>query len=300
MKQTKQSTKIIVVVAVVMLGALLLLRQKNTSANPLTPVTPITHGHGLAVDRADANKLYVATHHGLMVLLNEKDLYRVGRGIDDYMGFSLHPTEPNVLFSSGHPSFGGNIGVQRSNDGGVTWEKLSNGVNGPVDFHAMAVSPVNSDIIYGWYRGNLQKSADGGKNWEIINRDILAVQLAADSQDEQTLYAATPDGRGVLASRNGGADWSALSPALEGGPVSAIAVHPADAKQLLVFSEALGGLGKSIDGGDGWKKIQEPFAGETILHMAFQPQNPAIVYALTHKNSVYKSTDTGEIWGKIR
>lgn len=300
MKQVKQSTKIIVVVAVVILGVLLLLRQKNTSVNSLFPATSITHGHGIAVDRVDANKLYIATHHGLMALINEKDLYLVGRGIDDYMGFSLHPTESNVLFSSGHPSVGGNIGFQRSDDSGVTWKNLSNGIGGPVDFHAMAVSPVNPDIIYGWYQGNLQRSIDGGKNWEIINKDIFAVQLAADSQDERTLYAATPDGRGVLVSRNGGVDFTSLSSTLEGGQVSVIAVHPADAKQLFVFSEMLGGLGESIDGGVIWRKIPEIFDGETILYITFQSQNPTIVYALTHKNSIYKSTDTGETWSKIR
>ena len=50
----------------------------------LYPEQTISHGHGLAVDAKDSNKLYVATHYGLFVLVNEKDLYRIGKNKDDY------------------------------------------------------------------------------------------------------------------------------------------------------------------------------------------------------------------------
>jgi photosystem II stability/assembly factor-like uncharacterized protein len=216
------------------------------------------------------------------------------------MGFSVHPTDSSVFFSSGHPSFGGNIGFQKSEDGGVTWKKTSNGVDGPVDFHAMTVSPVNPNLIYGWYQGNLQRSTDQGKNWEIVNRDILAVHLTADTEDENIVYAATPKGQGVMVSRDRGVTWISLSRELEGGAVSVIAIHPQDAKILLTFSEKLGGLGKSIDAGKTWKKMNEGFSGETILHMAFNRSNPRVVYALTHENKLYKSIDTGDSWNKIR
>lgn len=49
----------------------------------------ITRGHGLALDVADAERLYIATHHGLLVLKNERDLYRVGASQDDYMISSM-------------------------------------------------------------------------------------------------------------------------------------------------------------------------------------------------------------------
>ncbi len=215
---------IIVAVAVIGGGILLFSRQSsdtvsnsainaasNSASNNLYPEQTITHGHGLAVDVGDSNKLYIATHQGLLLLVNEKDLYRVGKSKDDYMGFSPHPADSSVFFSSGHPSLGGNIGFQKSEDGGSSWKKVSNGVNGPVDFHAMAVSPVNSNIVYGWYQGNIQRSADQGKTWEIASRNILAVYLAADSQDENTVYAATPKGQGVMVSKDKGVSWVSLS-----------------------------------------------------------------------------------------
>jgi photosystem II stability/assembly factor-like uncharacterized protein len=192
-----------------------------------------------------------------------------------------------------------NIGFQKSEDGGVTWQKISSGVNGPVDFHAMAVSPVNPNLIYGWYQGSLQLSTDRGKTWEIVNRNLLPVYLAADTQDENVVYAATPKGEGVMVSRDKGITWSSLSPELEGGAVSVLAIHPQDAKILLTFSEKLGGLGKSTDTGKTWKKVNEGFNGETILHITFSRSNSSIVYALTHENKLYKSSDTGDTWTQI-
>ncbi len=264
----------------------------------LTPVAAITHGHGLAVDAFEANKLYIATHQGLLVLLDDRNLYQIGKSKDDYMGFSADPTKPNTFFSSGHPSYGGNIGFQKSEDGGRTWRKVSNGVGGPVDFHAMAVSPANPDYLYGWYQGNIQRSTDGGVNWEIVGDSVLAVQLVADPKDVTTIYGASSSDQGVLVSRDGGVRWSVLSTDLVPGQVSAIAVSPTGVDSMLVFSEKLRGLARSTDRGITWKKVPASFDG-MILHISFSPKDPLIVYALTHTNSLYKSVDGGEIWKKI-
>lgn len=299
---TKKYLTIVAAAILIGAGVLLLLKQdKDTtglSLNNLYFEKSISHGHGLAVDVKDSNKLYIATHYGLLALINEKDLYRIGKKRDDYMGFSPHPTDSSVFFTSGHPSSGGNLGFQKSEDGGVTWKKVSDGVNGPVDFHAMTVSPVNPNFIYGWYQGNLQRSEDQGRTWEIVNRDLRVGYLAADSQDENTAYAITPNG--IMISNNKGASWATLSLELEGGAVSTIAVHPKNAKILLAFSQVLGGLGKSADGGKTWKKVGESFNGEVVYHLAFNKNQPEIVYALSDKNSLYKSADGGATWNKIR
>jgi len=304
---TTSSKKYIWIVAtvVVIVGGVFLLSGRGNnptgdSALNLYPEKTISHGHGLAVDVQDPSKVYIATHYGLLLLENEENLYRIGKSRDDYMGFSPHPTDANIFFSSGHPSTGGNIGFQKSEDGGVTWTKVSNGVSGPVDFHAMAVSPVNSDLVYGWYAGNLQRSTDQGKTWEIVNRDLLAVYLAADTEDENVVYAATPQGQGVMVSHDKGTTWTPLSPALEGGSISVVAIHPQDSKILLTFSEKLGGLGKSTDGGTIWTKVSEGFEGEAILHIAFSRSEPNVVYALTHGNKLYKSVEAGDTWVYIR
>lgn len=265
----------------------------------LTSENKITHGHGLAVDIKDPNMLYIATHHGLLVLKNENELYRIGESHDDYMGFTPHPNDPGVFYSSGHPQRGGNLGFQKSEDGGFNWQKISNGINGPVDFHAMSVSSVNPNLFYGWYRGDLQKSEDEGKTWKIVNRDILIVQLIADPKDENVIYAASPDGRGVQVSRDKGITFMSLSKDLEGGQVSVVSLNPINNQEMLVFAEKLGGLGKSIDAGKTWNKVKEEFGGETVLYIAYDKNQPKNVYLLTHENAIYKSVDGGENWVKV-
>lgn len=280
-------------IAMIAIAGIIALQPPSSSHN-LIPVSEITHGHGLSVDVADSNKVYIATHHGLLLLQNAKDLYQVGESKDDYMGFSSHPTEPKVFFASGHPSTGGNIGFQKSEDGGFTWKKVSNGINGPVDFHAMTVSATNPDLIFGWYRGAIQRSTDGGKNWQIIsNTTFPIVSLAADPKDENIVYAASP--QGLMVSKNQGKDWSFLF----SGFVSTIAINPKDSQKLILFSEKLK-LARSNDGGKNWEKVEESFNGDTPLHTSFDKQKPEIIYTLTEKNSLYKSTDSGATWSKIR
>lgn len=266
----------------------------DAAANQLYPVRAITHAHGLGVDVADSSKLYIATHHGLLVLLNEKNLYTVGKSQDDYMGFSPHPTNPQVFFSSGHPSRGGNIGFQKSQDGGFNWKIVSLGIEGPVDFHAMAVSSANPEIIYGWYQGNLQRSDNGGKSWSIANSELQhIVAMTTDPKDENVVYAATV--QGLMVSRNKGKDWSQLSDDLTGTQVSGIAVNPKEPEKMLSFSSRLE-LAKSNDAGKTWEKINEKFNDETPLYIAYDKQNPAVVYTITEKQKIYKSTDGGDTW----
>lgn len=274
------------------------------SGNKLYPAESITHGHGLAVDVADPSRLYIATHHGLMLLINDKDLYRVGKLEDDYMGFSMHPTNPKIFFSSGHPSTGGNLGIQISENAGFTWKKISKGINGPVDFHAMAVSPANPNIVYGWYANSLQRSLDQGKNWELIPTDLLELSqgsgiysLIADPKKEDRVYAAT--GLGLLVSNDKGASWSMASEELSDTAIISFAVNPQDPSEMLSFTQKFG-LAKSSDSSLTWQKINEDFEGDLVYFIAYNKNDSNILYTLTKKNSIYKSLDSGNTWNKIR
>jgi len=290
-------------VIVLLLGALFLFgsrspsNEKNGSGNVLIPVSSFSHSHGVAIDIVDATKVYIATHEGLFLLSKDKDLFRIGKTQDDLMGFSPHPTEAGTFFSSGHPESGGNIGFQKTSDGGITWQKVSDGLGGSVDFHSMAIGQVNPDIVYGFFGGKLQRSVDGGRSWEYAKSAVSPISLSSDPKNENVLYASTQNG--VLVSKDRGDSWQNLSSQLEGGAVSIFVIDPFSA-YALTFSEKLGGIGKSIDGGITWQKVQETFKGEAVLYIAFSRSQAGLAYALTHGNSVYKSVDSGDSWAKIR
>lgn len=298
---------IIAIIVILALGGLFLMSQQgknsgssnNSVSQTLILVDSITHGHGLAVDVADSNKVYIATHHGLLALTNDKNLNRIGQSQDDYMGFTPHPTDPKIFFSSGHPSTGGNMGFLKSEDGGFSWKKVSNGENGPVDFHAMTVSPIDPNIIYGFYRDRLQRSTDGGQTWQSFGTKFVVTNLVADPKDVNIVYATNPQGLGIMVSKNKGEGWDRLSEELKDTVVTALAINPQDSSKMLSFSEKLG-LAKSSNGGQNWEKINADFGGEVPLFISFSKQNPETIYLLTEKNSIYKSSDGGATWIKTR
>ncbi len=292
-------------VLIVVLASILLFvepKEKSTERAPLsvalTPEKSFSHGHGISVDVAEANKLYIATHEGLFVLVDDKDLFRIGKTRDDLMGFSAHPTSPTTFFSSGHPARGGNLGFQRSDDGGVSWEKVSTGIGGPVDFHSLAVSSVSPNIVYGFFRGDIQRSIDGGLNWEIAKGKVAPISLTSDPFDEKVLYAGTKEG--ALLSMDSGDSWKSIYTALDGGFVTVYAPHPEDNSFALAFFEQQGGLVKSIDKGATWTKVNEQLGSAAVLYIAYSKQKPDTIYALTNESTLYKSEDKGDSFRKLR
>lgn len=282
-----------------LLGTVVLAGCQTTSSNNLYSVESISHAHGFAVDVSDSNKLYIATHYGLYTLINEKDLYQIGKKKDDYMGFSVHPTNPNIFFSSGHPSGGGNLGVQKSEDAGITWQKISNGADGPVDFHSMAVSSANPDIMYGYYAGALQRSMNGGKDWEVLVKEFpTVVNFATDPSNENVVFASTGQS-GLLRSNDKGTNWTVVSEELKDTTVTALTIDPQGTQNMLSFSQKLG-FAKSKDAGKTWEKINENFSNDILFFVAFDKNTAGKVYAITKNNFLYKSSNGGNSWSKIR
>jgi hypothetical protein len=79
----------------------------------LTPVPSISyqshnHIHGLGFDSKN-NRLFIATHYGIFIW-KEGKLFQLGQSRDDFMGFSLHPSNFDLIYTSGHPKSGGNMG----------------------------------------------------------------------------------------------------------------------------------------------------------------------------------------------
>jgi hypothetical protein len=275
-------------------GGFIFYNNSSDVTHEVTGEPKLKHVHGFAVDLEDSERLLIATHHGLLEL-KDNNLSQVGSITDDLMGFTPHPTDSSIFFSSGHSTRGGNLGFQRSVDAGLTWEKVSAGLRGPVDFHSLTVSAVNPDIVYGYFNG-LQRSLDAGLTWDWTESKIQPHSLSTDPQDENVVYAATSVG--VIVSRDRGDTWENLSEALL-GEVSVFSMSP-NGTEALTFSQALGGLGKSMDSGLTWERIGEGFGGAMVTHIAYSKSTPSIVYSFNQSNSIYKSLDSGDTWTKLR
>jgi photosystem II stability/assembly factor-like uncharacterized protein len=282
-----------IVVAGGVLMALLPSPSPAQSERPLADLLKSTHIHGLAVDRADPNRLLIATHHGLHALDVDAGTFApVSEARDDFMGFTAHPAEAGILYASGHPSGGGNLGFIASQDGGKTWETLSAGANGPVDFHQMDVSKADASVIYGVY-GGLQASRDGGRTWQRVGpaRDGL-IDLAASARDVDRLFAATEQGLAV--SRDGGESWQP-DPSLR-QPVSMVETTADGA----VYAFMLGsGLMRAEEPSLDWQALSNGFGDRYLLHLAVDPYNHDRFFASTQHNEMLASGDGGRTWRAI-
>lgn len=287
----------VVIVAVIFMGVVLIVAtSSNNETRTSSSIDNITlqDAHGLSVDRNDSSKVYIATHAGLLAMSKDKDLRRVSDAKDDYMGFAAHPTDPNIFYSSGHPSTGGNIGFQKSTDGGKTWQKVSNGVGGPVDFHAMTASQADPSILYGVYRGQLQRSNNEGKDWQLVRSSLTTpLVLATNTTSKDMVYAGSAGG--LYVSQDQGAAWSKLD---LNGAVVALAVNPKDDRQIVAFSQEQG-LVVSKDGGKAWVNLGG-YTGSMVMHITFDVQNPRVIYLLNRSLEIYKTTDSGSLWKKVR
>jgi photosystem II stability/assembly factor-like uncharacterized protein len=285
--------------SVVVGSGLLATCSSAEAATTVYELAQLTHFHGLAVVPAETSRLYLATHDGLFIVDPDGTAHPLSEMRDDLVGFVPHPTDPSILYASGHPAGGANLGVVVSTDSGRSWTQLSEGVGGPVDFHQMALSPADPKTIYGAYAGDLQVSKDEGRTWEVVGWTPEGlIDLAASSRDPSTLYAATQIG--LVKSEDGGKTWQhAYWPRQ---PATMVHVTP----DGTVYAFVVGvGLIETAEPELGWQTISKDGFGDVyILHLAVDPTSHSSLYAITLNPeskawAVVVSNDTGKTWAPL-
>jgi photosystem II stability/assembly factor-like uncharacterized protein len=126
----------------------------------------------------------------------------------DIHGFAADPTDPSVLYAAVAGE-----GLYRSEDGGRTFEQVSEGVGPAV--YGLAVTP-RGRVLAADQRGVLA-SDDGGTKWTFLLEDG-SVGLAVNPDDPDTILAG---GRWLERSTNGGRTWQRVLDIEEGfGPIA--------------------------------------------------------------------------------
>lgn len=259
------------------------------------------HVHGLAVNPANPQVIFVATHNGLLQRSASGEWFWVGKQRADYMGFTADLTNPNRFYSSGHPPTGGNLGFQISDTQGENWQQIS--MPG-VDFHALAIAPSDPNVFYGFPASGAQGlhlSTDGGKTWTqpcMAGLGAAPFNLAVDPQNPEHVFAATQSG--LYQSTNRGDDWT-LVPNIQNAPIAGLALLKEGNDTVMLgyrLLQSAPGLYQSRDGGNTWEKLWTETKG-TILKVAIAPSNPQVLYAVNENNMVFQSQDGGRIWNTL-
>ena len=274
------------------------------------------HGVGLFNTEGsndDDNSIYLATHNGLYNKKQNSSWVKVGSDKSDLMGFVINPTKEGVMFSSGHPVNGGNLGFRMSTDSGKTWETISSVTYNPIDFHAMSISPVNNDILYGSPGGGyaLFITPDQGKTWSIITSiPSQIISIATNPLDANGVYIGT--GSGLFYSNDQGKNWKKIESELIGDSViTGLGFNQNNELFAYVMPNTAeegndnqnGYIIKSDESGKNWTKTNGQIPNVKAAWKFALGQNGemyTIVSQQTSQNdiasSVYKSIDNGNSW----
>lgn len=257
---------------------------------PLADLLASTHVHGIGPGTSGIDSLTLATHNGLWAVdLAGAMATGLGSSQDDFMGYSAVPGSPGMAYASGHPSTGGNLGVIRTLDAGQTWTHVSDGLNGPVDFHSMEVSRADPAVIYGiGHDGLVQRSVDGGLTWDASGKaPAKLIDIATAPEDVAALYAATETG--LFSSSDQGATWTAM---LEGAPVSTVDAGADGVVRAVDLGQGLVTIGK---GGE-ITPVASDLPDGYLLFLATTSADPLRLTAVSAKGRLVASDDGGLTW----
>lgn len=180
-------------------------------------------------------------------------------------------------------------GYYHSNDGGVSWPRLSILELGAVPI--MASAPSNPQVVYLVRRfqapdasfGIFLRSGDGGTSWATCALPgTEAIALAIDPTNEQTLYATTNAGD-TFKSTDGCATWISLPQ--RGHALAALAIDPQNPN--IVYGGGLSRIVRSVDGGASWEEIMsDGLRVVSINSLVVDPRRPHRLYVGTRGQSL--------------
>ena len=242
------------------------------------------------------------------------------------------PGKPNLFYFG---ATGG--GVWRTEDGGRSWNNISDGFFGG-SVGSIAVSESDQNVIYvgggeKTVRGNVSfgygiwKSEDAGKTWfpSGLEKARHIARIRIHPEDHNIVYAAAMgnlfapnDERGVYKSTDGGKTWKrTLFVNDEVGAVDLI-LDPNNPRILYASTWRVkrtpydlssggegSGLWKSTDSGETWENISEneglPQGTVGIIGVTVSPVNSNRVWAIIEadKGGVFRSDDAGLTWKKL-
>ncbi len=248
-----------------------------------------------------ATRLLVGTRKGAFVLTSDGKRRTWEISGPHFAGWEVYhlkgsPADPNRLYASQSSGWFGQV-IQRSNDGGKTWEPGGN------EFKYTGTPGTHL-----WYDGTPHP-------WEFKRVWHLEPSLT----DPETVYAGAEDAA-LFRSTDGGRTWQEL-PGLRGHPsgpkwqpgaggmcLHTIIQDPGDAKRMFIAISAAG-VFRTDDAGETWRPMNrglrsdfmpDPTAevGHCVHRIAMHRSRPGVLFMQKHWD-VMRSDDAGESWKEV-
>ena len=246
----------------------------------------------------------------------------------------IHPSEPNQK-----PSVTDRAQTSAEKDEKKEGDPLFKGMKyrsiGPFrggrSLTASGIPGDPSTYYFGSTGGGVWKSTDGGTSWSpAFEKDGAPAigSLAVSQSDPNTIYVGTGEacirgnisqGDGIWKSVDAGKSWKNVG-LKDSRAIGKLIINPRNPD--IVFVAALGhpfgpnterGVFRTLDGGKTWEKVLYQDENTGAVDVAFDPQNPNILFASMWQtrrtpwtlasggpgSSLYRSTDGGTTWKKL-
>ena len=171
--------------------------------------------------------------------------------------FGVAPSNHDVIYCGTETGF-----MNKTTDSGNSWQLMSRDYFFGGGIKAIAVDPLNPDIVYAAADNQVHKSVDGGDTWTpLLNQGhFKADRLIIDSQNPDKIFAAANEG--VYVSTDGGLTWDRKW----NKTAYDIAIKPDNSNNVFAITGYFGKFRiiESTDGGAGFS-IQTAFP-DTIVN----------------------------------
>ena len=230
----------------------------------------------------------------------------------------VHPENSDVVYVSAYGplwSKGGDRGIYKTEDGGVSWDKILF-IDEHTGFNEIHMDPRNPEVLYaashqrrrhvytyvgGGPGSGLHKSTDGGKTWKKINKGLPGVEIGRIGMDisdanPEIIYAiveASERKGGFYKSTNRGETWVKQSGKVTSGNYyQEIFADPVDQDVVYIMDTW---MSVTHDGGKSFKNVGEDYKHVDNHAMWINPNNNSH-WLIGCDGGIYETFDSGKKW----
>jgi hypothetical protein len=261
-------------------------------------------------------RVLVGTRKGAFILTSNEKRKRWKISGPHFAGWEIYhvkgsPADPDRLYASQSNGWFGQI-IQRSSDGGQTWETPGGGPEQGPDGMPRGES---NKFVYEGDPGTHQFYDGTQRPWEFKRVWYLDPSLT----DPDTVYAGVEDAA-LFRSSDGGRSWHELAglrevkghlwqPGAGGMCLHTIVQVPGNPNRIYVAISAAGAF-RTDDGGETWRPInrglKSPYelpdadadVGHCVHNIALHPSRPDTLFMQKHWD-VNRSDDGGDSWHEV-